>query len=67
MRVAAQGELRGAAHVDVFGCKQEGSTVSLWVRDSADATLLGAPLDSYTALQVSGGWRMQCHVTGIEY
>jgi len=46
----ANGEIRGAAHVDVYGFKKEGSTVSLWVRDSTDINIFAAQ-GSYTALQ----------------
>ena len=47
----ANGEFRNASQVNVFGFKKEGSTVSLWIRDSSDINLYGSPHGSYTALQ----------------
>jgi len=47
----SNGEFRHASHVDVFGFKKEGSTVSLWVRDSSDINIFAASQGSYTALQ----------------
>jgi hypothetical protein len=45
----ANGELRAASHVDIFGLKKEGSTTVLWIRDSRDITVVGTA-GGYTAL-----------------
>ena len=45
----ANGELRAASHVDIFGLKKEGSTTVLWIRDSFDITVIGTA-GGYTAL-----------------